>query len=121
MPTTAMVQFETDPELGNGEKQAVALRPKSLAVLRYLMKHAGRVVGKEELLVACWPEVKVGAAALKVCIREIRIALGDQAKIPRFIETLPREGYRWIGKGVRSQYSVVLVNHDIVRSFSNKL
>lgn len=95
MPTTT-VQSEADPEHERGEKQAVALRPKSLAVLRYLMAHAGRVVRKEELLAACWPEVKVGTAALKVCIREIRIALGDNATTPQYIETIPRRGYRFI-------------------------
>jgi DNA-binding winged helix-turn-helix (wHTH) protein len=94
--STTTVQSEADPEQENDEKQAVALRPKSLAVLRYLMEHSGRVVGKKELLVACWPEVKVGAAALKVCIREIRIALGDKATTPQYIETIPRQGYRFI-------------------------
>ena len=51
--------------------RVVPLTPKAYDVLRYLVEHAGRLVTKQELLDACWPEVFVGDAALKVCIREI--------------------------------------------------
>ena len=58
--------------------RVVPLTPKAYDVLRYLVEHAGRLVTKQELLDACWPEVFVGDAALKVCIREIRKALDDE-------------------------------------------
>ena len=72
------------------------LTPKAYDVLRYLVEHAGRLVTKQELLDAGWPEVFVGDAALKVCIREIRKALDDEAQKPQYIETAHRRGYRFI-------------------------
>src|SRR5262245_21169834 len=76
--------------------QTLALTPKAFAVLRYLIEHAGRLVTKEELFQAVWPEIVVSDAVVKVCVGEIRKALGDNAKAPRFIETLHRRGYRFI-------------------------
>ena len=54
------------------------------------------MVSKDELLAALWPDVRVGGGVLKTCIWEIRQALRDQPQAPRFIETLPRRGYRFI-------------------------
>ena len=82
--------------LENGIHSA-RLKPQATAVLRYLVEHAGYVVHKDELLAALWPDVRVGAGMLKTLIWEIRQALGDQPQAPRFIETLPRRGYRFIG------------------------
>ena len=76
--------------------RVVPLTPKAYDVLRYLVEHAGRLVTKQELLDACWPEVFVGDAALKVCIREIRKALDDEVQNPHYIETAHRRGYRFI-------------------------
>ena len=76
--------------------RVVPLTPKAYDVLRYLVEHAGRLVTKQELLDACWPEVFVGDAALKVCIREIRKALDDEVHKPQYIETAHRRGYRFI-------------------------
>ncbi len=72
------------------------LTPKAYSVLVYLVEHAGRLVTKQELLDAAWPDVFVGDAALKVCIREIRKALEDEAQNPQYIETAHRRGYRFI-------------------------
>ena len=77
-------------------KQAVALKPKAFAVLRYLVEHPGRLVTKNELLDAVWSDVAVSEGVLKFCIREIRKALGDKPQAPRFIETLHRRGYRFL-------------------------
>lgn len=76
--------------------QKVALRPKSLAVLLYLLRHPHRIIAKQEFFDTIWSETKVGEAALKVCIREIRRVLDDNTETPRFIETIPRKGYRFI-------------------------
>lgn len=78
-------------------RQAIRLRPKVFAVLGYLLRHPGQLVTKEELLNAIWPETFVGDAVLKVTIRHLRGALGDDPKSPRFIETAHRRGYRFIG------------------------
>ena len=77
--------------------QEIKLRPKAFALLNHLLGHPARLVTKEELLNAVWPETFVGDAVLKVNIREIRDALGDDPKRPRFIETAHGRGYRFIG------------------------
>jgi predicted ATPase len=77
--------------------QEIKLRPKAFAVLDYLLSHAGQLVTKEELLEAIWPGTFVGEAVLKVAIRQIREALDDDPKSPRFIDTAHRRGYRFIG------------------------
>ncbi len=74
----------------------IALTPKAFSVLVYLVTHAGRLVTKDEFMDHVWPGVFVGDAALKVCVREIRRALGDQPDAPRFVETSHRRGYRFI-------------------------
>jgi DNA-binding winged helix-turn-helix (wHTH) protein len=88
-------------------KKACKLTRKALAVLRYLVEHAGQLVTKETLFKRVWPEVVVGDAALTVCIRALRQVLGDNAKAPQYIETVYGRGYRFIGKVVSSQESVV--------------
>src|SRR5262245_59611054 len=70
--------------------------PKAFAVLQYLVAHAGQLVTKEGLLAAVWPGMAVSEAVLKVCLSEIRKALGDTVKTPRFIATVHRRGYRFI-------------------------
>ncbi|HEV8718279.1 MAG TPA: AAA family ATPase [Candidatus Binatia bacterium] len=90
--------FRFDP---TGERlwrgaRAIALRPKTFAVLRLLVERAGQLVTKEELLDAVWPDTSVSDVVPIVCVRELRQALGDQADAPHFIETVPRRGYRFI-------------------------
>ncbi len=77
--------------------EEIRLRPKTFALLRYLVERPARLVTKDELLEAIWPDVAIGEAALAVCIGEIRKALGDEARTPRFIETVHRRGYRLLG------------------------
>jgi adenylate cyclase len=67
------------------------LRPKSFEVLRYLVEHAGRVVTKEEMLNAIWPDVTVGDESLTQCVSEVRRAIGDENQ--SIIKTVPRRGY----------------------------
>ena len=88
-------------------KQRITLAPKAFAVLRYLLEHSGRMVRKEEFFDAIWPKTVVSDIALAVCIREIRQAVGDDSRAPRFIETVHRRGYRFIGKVVSDQSSVI--------------
>jgi DNA-binding winged helix-turn-helix (wHTH) protein/predicted ATPase len=90
-----------EQRLWRGERQ-IKLRPKPLAVLRYLSERSGRVVGRDELLRAVWPKTHVSDTVLKVCVREVRQALDDDAGSSRFIETVPREGYRWIAPITRT-------------------
>jgi DNA-binding winged helix-turn-helix (wHTH) protein/predicted ATPase len=80
------------------EGQAVALKPKVFDVLAHLVENAGRLVTQEELLAEVWPDTIVGDSSLKSCVRQIRQALGDDARTPQFIETLHRRGYSFIAK-----------------------
>ena len=77
-----------------GEEQA--LRQKSLQVLLYLIEHRERSVSKEELLQTLWNGVAVTDDALVQIIVELRKLLGDDARQPRFIKTIPKAGYRFI-------------------------
>ncbi|MGH7964294.1 MAG: winged helix-turn-helix domain-containing protein, partial [Candidatus Binatia bacterium] len=65
-------------------KQRVPLRPKPLAVLCYLIEQHGRMVAPDELFQALWPKTVVSASVLKVTIRAIRTALGDDVAAPQF-------------------------------------
>jgi DNA-binding winged helix-turn-helix (wHTH) protein len=78
------------------DREVIRLRPKSFAVLRYLAERPDKLVRKMELIEAVWPETYVTDTLLKVCVTEIRKALGDDSAAPRFIETAHRRGYRFI-------------------------
>jgi pimeloyl-ACP methyl ester carboxylesterase/DNA-binding winged helix-turn-helix (wHTH) protein len=84
-----------DATLWHGS-QTLPLTPKAFSVLQCLVQRRGRLVTKDELYNAVWPRVFVGDAVLKVCVLEIRRVLADDAKAPRFIETVHRRGYRFI-------------------------
>ena len=81
--------------LWQGKEQRHLTR-KALAVLTCLVEHAGQLMTKEAVLEAVWPDTYVSDAALVVCIREIRQALGDRPRMPQYIETVYGRGYRFI-------------------------
>ena len=74
----------------------VVLQPKAFDVLHYLVTHPDRLVTKDELLDAVWPETTVTDTVLRVAIGILRKVLGDTAQTPRFIATVPRRGYRFL-------------------------
>lgn len=78
----------------SANNQIKHLEPKVMGVLLYLANHAGKVVTKEHLLKIVWADTFVTEHVLKVAISELRKALGDDAKNPRFIQTIPKSGYR---------------------------
>src|SRR5262245_43375446 len=88
----------TQARLWCGE-QAIPLRPRTCAVLRYLAEHPGRLVTKAELLQHVWAGTHVTDTVLRVCIREIRGALGDAAEAPQYLQTVGRQGYQWLVSG----------------------
>lgn len=87
---------QVNQSIGNGV-QSWQLSPKAYAVLACLFQRAGQLVTKDELLTAAWPDVFVVEGVLKNTVRELRELLGDDARAPRFIETVHRRGYRFIG------------------------
>jgi Tol biopolymer transport system component/DNA-binding winged helix-turn-helix (wHTH) protein len=74
------------------------LEPKSFRLLLFLLENSGRVLPKEEILNAVWGETFVSENSLARAITQIRKVLGDDPKIPRYIETVPTIGYRFIGE-----------------------
>ena len=69
-----------------------------MQVLRTLIAHAGNVVTRAQLIDLLWPKTVVDFdAGLNTVIRKLRSALGDTSETPRYIETLPRRGYRFVG------------------------
>ena len=74
----------------------IALPPKPFAVLRYLVEHPGRLITHDELLEALWPETYVQPQVLRTYMLDLRKALEDDAGQPRFIQTVPKRGYRFV-------------------------
>src|SRR4030042_4164553 len=91
-------------------QREIRLRPRTLDTLIYLVERQGRLVTKNALLDGLWVDAEVTENTLTQCIRELREALGDDQKDPRFIQTVPRSGYRFIakveraGRGEEEQY-----------------
>jgi DNA-binding winged helix-turn-helix (wHTH) protein len=75
---------------------AVALTPKAYGLLRHFLANPGRLLTKDDLLDAVWPDTAVSDAVLKVCVAELRKVLGDPAATPRYVATVHRRGYRFI-------------------------
>ena len=90
MPTDRQLVFPpfrldlANERLWQGE-EGIEIRPKAFAISRYLVEHAGRLFTKEELLNAVWPGTAVVKEVLKIRIRELRGALGDDPAAPRLI------------------------------------
>ncbi len=75
--------------------QAVELTPKAFDLLVHLVERAGHLVSKDEIMKALWPRGFVDEATLSNHVWQVRRALGDTAKTGRFIETIPKLGYRF--------------------------
>ena len=93
--------FEADLQTGELRKNGVRvpLQGQPFQVCAILLEHSGELVTREELRQKVWPEDTFVDfdQALNTAITKIRLALGDEADNPRFVETLPRRGYRFIG------------------------
>jgi len=97
----AFSTFEVDLQAGELRKagKRLKLTGQPFQVLSFLLEHAGDVVTREELQKRLWPDTFVDVDHnLNTAINKIREVLGDSAENPRFIETLPRRGYRFIGE-----------------------
>lgn len=77
-------------------EQVIALPPKAFAILVYLLERCGVLVGKDELLDAVWGHRYVSEGVLKSAVQVLRQALSDDARAPRYLETVHRRGYRFV-------------------------
>ena len=72
------------------------LEPKSFRLLVFLVEHPGRALSKDEIMAAVWPGAFVSDNSLARAITQIRKALDDDSKAPRYVETVPTIGYRFL-------------------------
>ena len=99
--------FTFDPasgELKNASTGTVAtrLQPQVASLLTALLERQRSVVTRAELQARLWPDTTVDFDdGLNFCVRQLRLALGDEAAAPRFVETLARRGYRFIAPATR--------------------
>src|SRR5215207_10087615 len=84
----------------------VRLTPKAFDTLFVLVQHAPQVVAKEQLLREVWPDIFVEEGSLSHNIHGLRRALGDDSSEPRYIETIPKRGYRFVAPVKVSQAKI---------------
>src|SRR5690348_4278261 len=98
--------FELDLTSGELRRagQKIALPPKAFEVLKALLERPGEVITREELRARLWPADTFVEFddSLNHAVKKLRLALGDAAEDPEFIETLPRYGYRFIASRLRT-------------------
>ncbi len=83
--------------------KAVALTPKAYDLLAFLAANPGRLLTKDELMRAVWPDAIVEESNLAYNVSAIRKALGDGGDAEQYIETVPKRGYRFIAQVDRVQ------------------
>lgn len=90
--------FELDPAESrlSRDGRLVEAQPKVLEALGYFLERPGRLISKEELVAALWPGVHVGDESLTQLVRKLRVALDDDSKTPRFVQTVLKRGYRFV-------------------------
>lgn len=133
-------RFELEPKTDELRKDGrpIKLHPQPLQLLATLLNKPGTILSREEIKDALWADRTHVDFDLGInsCIRQIRYALGDDAENPRFVQTIPRQGYRFIA-AVRCESSgkafplrrgaltlslilVVLGTYVIVRQFMGR-
>src|SRR5262249_44942644 len=78
--------------------RVLALAPRAFDVLAYLIEHRERAVDKQELFTQIWKDTFVTDNALTRAVKEVRRVVGDDADSPRYLETIPKRGYRFIAE-----------------------
>ncbi len=98
MEAYAFDRFVFAPESGclTGPRGTVELRRKTARLLAAFLDHPQRLLLKEELFEQVWPSTAVVDNVLAQGVRELRLALGDDARQPRFLRTRSARGYEWL-------------------------
>ena len=97
--------------------RSIRLRPQPLQVLEELLAHPGEVISRTELIARLWPKGVVDFdTALNSAVRRLRKALCDDADTPQYIETVPRKGYRFIGRIVSPQHEQILPDKPLAHA-----
>lgn len=92
-------EWEVIPHLNRIRKgtETITLEPKLMGVLLALAENAGQVVSREELIEKVWPKTHVSETLVRRAISRLRQHLGDDAREPIYVQTVPKAGYRLIG------------------------
>ncbi len=96
-------RFDLQSHLLTQGSRRLEISPKALEVLAVLVKNAGRVVSKNDLLEIVWPDTSVEESNLAVHIFTLRQVLGERASTAAYIETIPKRGYRFAAQISRDQ------------------
>ena len=90
--------WQVEPRLNAIKKNSKShpLEPRAMELLVYLAEHTEEVISKEQLIQDVWEGAFVTDEVLTYAVHQIRKALGDDAKEPRFIQTIPKRGYRLV-------------------------
>jgi predicted ATPase len=89
-------ELDVDNQELRREGEPIPFRPKPFALLRYFVENPKRLIPSTELMKAVWPDTVVGEGLLRGYLHDIRQALGDDVAHVRFIETVPRRGFRFL-------------------------
>jgi len=102
-PRTGFALREATRELLKGDAR-IRLQEQPFQILELLLARPGELVTRDELRDRLWPNGTFVdfEHSLNAAMKRLRAALGDDAKAPRYIETLPRRGYRWIAETIPS-------------------
>lgn len=92
--TEFIVDAKANLIIKNGQEKRIETKVMSLLIL--LASNAGEVITRKQILAEIWPDVIVGEEVIAQIIYNLRNALGDDAKRPKYIETIPKKGYRFI-------------------------
>lgn len=88
--------LDADQKVLLRQGKPLLLAPKVLETLLILVQNRGRIIEKEELMTRLWPDTFVEESNLTYSVVQLRKTLGDDARRPRYIETIPKRGYRFI-------------------------
>ena len=88
--------LDADQKVLLRQGKPLLLAPKVIETLLTLVQNSGRIIEKEELMMRLWPDTFVEESNLTYTIVQLRKTLGDDARHPRYIETIPKRGYRFI-------------------------
>ena len=93
--------------------EEIKLRPKVYETLKYLVEHPGRLIGKQELMQAVWPDSFVTDDSLVQCTLELRRALDDRSQ--QLLKTVPRRGYLFTAEVIQraSEAGSLLENRSL--------
>jgi DNA-binding winged helix-turn-helix (wHTH) protein/Tol biopolymer transport system component len=90
--------IDVDQRVLLSHNKPVSLTPKVFDTLLVLIEHRGRIIEKDELMNRLWPDTFVEESNLTFNIKQLRKALGDDARRPLYIETVARRGYRFVAE-----------------------